>query len=184
MRRQALAFPAVVTLLISACGGGDEQSQDEVASTTGAEGGPAAGAPATTIHLVVTGGEHAGTYDATSADLTCTYGFAGPGSWGNQYSVTEKAEGEFSSLQLIVPDAKDAGDGTERMLMTVGFGPLLGPAYSEHTIDAREGKGKGRGTIAVDDRGSRGKVSFKGTSADGVGLEGTIECHQVMRGEG
>ncbi len=184
MRRQGLAFPTVVALLTSACGGGDSQPEGQVASDSGAEGAPAAGEPATTIHLVVTGGKHAGTYEATSTDLTCTYGFAGPGSWGNQYSVTDKAAGEFSSLQLIVPDAKDAGDGTERMLMTVGFGPLLGPAYTEHTIDARQGKGKGRGTIAVDDRGSSGKITFKGTSADGVGLEGTIECHHVMRGEG
>jgi hypothetical protein len=35
---------------------------------------------------------------------------------------------EFSSLQLIVPDAKDAADGTDKFMMTVGFGELINPA--------------------------------------------------------
>jgi hypothetical protein len=71
------------------------------------------GGTATRIHLVVGGGPHDGTYDAKSNEITCTFGFAGSGSWGNQYSVTGKKPNEFSSLQLIVPDTKDAvgGDG-------------------------------------------------------------------------
>jgi len=140
---------------------------------------------------VVGGGPHAGTYDATSQELTCTYGFAGPGSWGNQYSVTGKSPKEFSSLQLIVPDTKDAADGTEKFLITAGFGDLLKPGYTEHTINtgaslggsSADVKKEGSGTITVDDKGKSGKVTFKGKTKDNVTLEGTIDCHQVMRGE-
>ena len=64
-----------------------------------------------------------------------TYGFAGPGSWGNQYSVPGKKPDEFSSLQLIVPDTKDAADGTDKFLITAGFGQLMQPGYTEHTIN-------------------------------------------------
>jgi hypothetical protein len=109
----------------------------------------------------------------------------GPGSWGNQYSVSGKQANEFSSLQLIVPDAKDAADGTDDFLMTVGFGELFKEGYSEHVIDSQKKSStkKGSGTITVDDRKTGGKVTFKGKAEDGTGLEGTIVCHQLLRAE-
>ncbi len=172
-------------MFLAACGGGDNEANVE------AGGAPQAGGqPATTIHLVVGGGPHAGTYDVTSADITCSYGFAGPGSWGNQYSVSDKQPNEFSSLQLIVPDTKDAADGTETFSLTAGFGSMLEAGYTEHTINTGATLGgtdpnmerKGSGTITVDDKGQTGKVTFKGTTADNVTLEGTIDCHRLMRG--
>jgi hypothetical protein len=56
--------------------------------------------------------------------------------------------------------------------------------YSEHVIDTQKesSKKKGSGTIRVDDRKTGGKVSFKGMAEDGTSLEGTIDCHQMMRG--
>ena len=185
-----LFLPAAV-LALAACGKGDEAPKAE-------EGESAVPAPmgtggtATTIHLVVDGGPHAGTYDAKSENITCTYGYAGEGSWGNQYSVTGKPAKEFSSLQLIVPDTKDAADGTDKFLMTVGFGELMQPSWSELTINtgatlggvSNDVKKEGSGTVTVDDKGKTGKVSFKGKTKDNVGLEGTIDCHQLMRSEG
>jgi hypothetical protein len=174
------------------CGGGGDNanSGDGTASTISTPKG--SGGTATTIHLVIGGGPHAGTYDAKSDNLTCTYGFAGPGSWGNQYSVTDKKPNEFSSLQLIVPDTKDAADGTNRFMMTAGFGELLQPGYTEYTINtgaslsgsSDDVKKEGSGTITVEDRGKSGKVTFKGKTKADVTLEGTIDCHQLMRGEG
>jgi hypothetical protein len=147
---------------------------------------PASSLPATTIHLVVTGGKHAGTYDAKSDDPTCSYGLAGPTAWGNQYSVTGKKLGEFSSLQLIVPDTKDAADGTDKFQLTVGFGDLIKPGYVEHNIDTKPDASKktGSGTVTVQDHGKTGKVTFKGKTDDGVSLQGTIDCRQVIRAEG
>ena len=153
----------------------------------GASGsGDGRGIPATTIHLLIAGGKHAGTYDAKSNDPTCSYGLAGPASWGNQYSVTGKTPTEFSSLQLIVPDTKDAADGTDKFQLTVGFGDLLKAGYNELTIDTKPDASKkaGSGTVTVQDRGKSGKVTFKGKTEDGVSLEGTIDCGQVLRAEG
>jgi len=180
-------------LVLAACGGGGDRASDNA----GDEGSstvrvPTSGGTATTIHLVIGGGPHAGTYDAKSNDITCTYGFAGKGSWGNQYSVMGKKPNEFSSLQLIVPDTKDAADGTDKFLITAAFGELMKPGYSEHTINtgaslggsSSNAKREGSGTITVEDKGKTGKVTFKGKTQDNVTLEGTIDCHQLMRGEG
>ena len=189
MRYSAVSVLSVGMLFI-ACGPGDSEAgvENDVASAPEAPAA-AGGQPATTIHLVVGGGPHAGTYDVTSTDITCSYGFAGPGSWGNQYSVTDKPAGEFSSLQLIVPDTEDAADGTETFLLTAGFGSMLETGYAEHTIDTGASLGggssnrphQGSGTITVDDRGQSGKVTFSGRTEDGVTLDGTIDCHRLMR---
>jgi hypothetical protein len=185
----------VLALAAAACGKSDTAAKSE--EGTSEEGTsmvrvPTAGGTATTIHLVVQGGPHAGTYDAKSNDITCTYGFAGKGSWGNQYSVQGKPANEFSSLQLIVPDTKDAADGTDKFLMTVGFGELMQPSWSEHTINtgaslgggSADVKKEGSGTVTVEDKGKSGKVTFKGKTKDNVTLDGSIDCHQLMRSEG
>jgi hypothetical protein len=196
MEIRAMHLPLVVglgalSLALASCGGGAsreaEQGESEGASEVRVGG---TGGTATTIHVEVGGGPHAGTYDAKSDDITCTYGFAGPGSWGNQYSVTGKNPKEFSSLQLIVPDTKDAADGSDRFLLTAGFGELMQPGYTEYTINTGASLGgssdnvkrEGSGTITVQDQGKTGKVSFTGKTKDNVTLEGTIDCHQVMRG--
>jgi hypothetical protein len=98
--------------------------------------------------------------------------------------VTGKKPNEFSSLQLIVPDTKDAADGTDKFLITAAFGELMEPGYSDLTINTTKDNKEGSGTITVDDKGKTGKVSFKGKTKDNVTLEGTIDCHQLMRGEG
>ncbi|HET6778011.1 MAG TPA: hypothetical protein VFH26_03930 [Gemmatimonadales bacterium] len=194
MSRCKRACLSAVALAVAACGG----SKDQNTADSNGEGSSAVrppsggGGTATTIHLVVGGGPHAGTYDAKSDDITCTYGFAGKGSWGNQYSVMGKKATEFSSLQLIVPDTKDAADGTDKFLMTVGFGELMQPSWSEHTINtgaslqgvSDDVKKEGTGTVKIDDRGKTGKVTFQGKTKDDVSLEGTIDCHQLMRSEG
>ncbi len=177
------ASVAALTFVLGSCGGGENKGPAKSDPEGSVVHVPSGGGTATTIHLVIGGGSHAGTYDAKSSDITCTYGFAGPGSWGNQYSVAGKKPNEFSSLQLIVPDTKDAADGTAKFLITAAFGELMQPGYSDHTINTTKGNKEGSGTITVDDKGKTGKVSFKGKTKDNVTLEGTIDCHQVMRGE-
>jgi hypothetical protein len=197
MRILAMHLPftarlGALSLALMSCGTGGDRPDQQAGSTSRLETPAGSGGKATTIHLVVGGGPHAGTYDATSDNLTCTYGFAGPGSWGNQYSVTGKSPKEFSSLQLIVPDTKDAADGTDRFLITAAFGEMMKPEYTEYTINTGASLGgssddvkkEGSGTITVEDKGKAGKVSFKGKTKDNVTLDGSIDCHQVMRGEG
>ena len=183
MRHTISHLVSAFALIVAACTKGDTAPKSQSAETEVKVPGMSQGGTATTIHLVVQGGAHAGTYDAQSSDLTCTYGFAGPGSWGNQYSVTGKSPNEFSSLQLIVPDAKDAADGTDKFLLTAGFGEPMKSGYSEHTINAAaDGEKEGHGRVIVQDRGQTGKVTFQGKTKDNVTLEGTIDCHQLMRG--
>lgn len=183
-----LLLPAAI-LATAACGKGDAAKTADGESTVQVPEA-SGGATATTIHLVVQGGPHAGTYDAKSNDITCSYGLAGKGAWGNQYSVTGKKPSEFSSLQLIVPNSKGAAGGTSKFLLTAGFGQLMQPGYSEHTINtgaSLTGGPKqaieGSGTITVEDKGTTGKVTFKGKTKDDVGLDGTIDCHQLLRSE-
>jgi hypothetical protein len=177
-------LPTVV-LALAACGKSDTAARPDNEASSTLQVPQVTGEAATTIHLVIGDSPHAGTYDAKSPEITCTYGFAGPGTWGNQYSVTGKTPSEFSSLQLIV-DAKDAADGTDEFLMTVGFGELMKEGYSEHVINTQKtsSRKQGSGTIRVDDSKTGGKVTFKGKSQDGASLEGSIDCHQMMRSEG
>jgi hypothetical protein len=134
-----------------------------------------------TVHLVVSGGPNAGSHDASTERGGCTYGLAGPGSWGNQLSAPgEKDPKKFNSLQLIVPDAKKAAGGTREFLIVVGFGPLMARS-AEYTVDTRAGKASGSGTVTVEDRGTTAKVTFRVATAKGVKLEGTIDCRSVTR---
>jgi hypothetical protein len=135
------------------------------------------------VHLVVTGGAHAGTYDATGTRGGCSVGLSGPGSWGNQLSSSaDKDPSHFNSLQLIVPDGKAAATGAKEFMLTVGFGPLL-QRSAEYKIDTRvEAKVRtGSGVVTVKDGGATAKVTFSTKTSDGVQLDGTIYCKTVTR---
>ena len=136
------------------------------------------------VHLVVTGGPHAGTWDASTDKGGCSAGLTGAGSWGNQFSQPkEKDPKKFNSLQLIVPDAKKASSGSKDFFMMFRFGSILF-TNTEITIETRpaEAKKKGSGTVTIDDKGATARVMFNVTSADGVKFEGAIDCKSVTRG--
>jgi hypothetical protein len=135
------------------------------------------------VHLVVVGGTHAGTYDATGTRGGCSVGLSGPGSWGNQLSSpSDKDPSHFNSLQLIIPNGKAAAAGAKELMLTVGFGPLL-QRSAEYKVDTRaEAKARtGSGTVTVKDGGATARVTFSAKTADGVQLDGTIDCKTVTR---
>ena len=136
-----------------------------------------------TVHVVITGGKNAGTWDASTERGGCSAGLTGAGSWGNQFSLTkEKDPAKFNSLQLIVPDAKKAASGSKEFLLIAAFGPLM-QRSAEYTVETRsaEPKKTGSGTVTVQDKGATALVSFNVTTAAGVKLEGTIDCKTVIR---
>ena len=136
-----------------------------------------------TVHLVVTGGPNAGAWDSSTDRGGCTYGLAGPGSWGNQLSSPkDKDPKKFNSLQLIVPNAKKAASGSKEFFLSVGFGPLMHRG-AEYAVETRstEAKRKGSGTVTVADKGTTAKVTFSIMTAEGIKLEGTIDCKSVIR---
>ena len=132
-----------------------------------------------TVHVVITGGPNAGTYNATADRGGCSAGLTGPGTFGNQFSLPkEKDPKKLNSLQLIVPSAKSAASGTHDFYLMAGFGPLLHRA-AEYVVDTK--KGKGSGTVTVADHGATAKVTFDAKTADGVRLAGSIDCNSVVR---
>jgi hypothetical protein len=181
------ALVAVLTLvsLVAACSGKEAATGDSTgAATTDAEATAAsAGAVAGKIHLDVTGGANAGSYDVEMKGSGCSYGLAGKSAWGNQYSIDTNDPKQFSSLQLVVPDTKAAAAGTSEFQMTVQFGPLFGNGGASYDVNTRPDapNKRGSGTVTVQDQGSTGKVTFDAKTADGVGLKGTIDCQSVVR---
>ena len=183
--RTALAALMVGSLTV-ACSKGDAAKTDSASADS--DGGTVdassalSSAPQGKVHLEVTGGPHAGSYDAVMKDGGCSYGLAGEGAWGNQYSIESKDPKEFSSLQLVVPDTKAAANGTSAFQLTAAFGPLFGDGATSYDVNTTSnGRKRGSGKVTVDDKGSSGKVTFDAKTAEGVGLKGTIDCSSVMR---
>ncbi len=133
------------------------------------------------VHLVITGGPNAGTYDGTTDKGGCSAGLTGKGSFGNQFSLPkEKDPKKLNSVQLVVPDAKAAASGTHAFTLIVGFGPIIHRA-AEYKVETD--KKSGSGTVTVHDKGTAAEVLFDAKTAGGVTLKGTIDCKSVIRGQ-
>jgi len=188
-RSRAMMAALTLVTFVVACSSKDGGASGDSASaaktfsdSAGSASGGASGSDMGKIHLEVSGGAHAGTYDVDMKGSGCSYGLAGENAWGNQYSIDTNDPKQFSSLQLVVPDTKAAASGTSQFQMTVQFGPLFGSGGASYDVNTRTGSsGKGSGTVTVQDQGKTGKVTFDAKTADGVGLKGTIDCQSVMR---
>jgi hypothetical protein len=114
------------------------------------------------VHVVITGGPLAGTYDATATRGGCSTGANGPGSWGNAFSNPKATPKEIGALSLIVPDANAAAAGSRQFLMQLRIGSILGQNVA-YTIDTRptEKNLQGEGIVKVADGGTSGKVTIE-----------------------
>ena len=129
------------------------------------------------IHVVITGGPNAGTYDGSTDRGGCSAGMTGKGSWGNQYSlVKENNPKVLNSVQLIVPDPKSP----HNFFLNVAFGRITA-RVAEYKVETE--KKSGSGTVTVNDKGSTAIVNFDATTAAGVHLVGTIDCKSVTRAQ-
>lgn len=175
---KALVIMLVVTIVACSANGDDarESATTEAAGTLTPGAGSSGGLPPTTIHLLLSSGAHAGSYEVDAKAVTCSHGLAGAKAWGNQFS---EDGAKPSSVQLIVPDAKAAATGTSEFLFTASFGQLLSGTHYE--INRTNGREDGEGTATLTDRGSGATVKIVGTTTDGVGIDATIECRQVYR---
>ena len=178
---------AATLLLLSCNNSGNKTTKTSVSedsnatdpATNEASGGGAAG---TEITVTLTGGANSGTYNATSADATCSEGLTGANSFGNQYSVKGKADNELSSLQLIIDNKDAAKKGTDQFYIKVAFGKiLLGKKYEINggtTYLTMPKTGSGKATLM--ESGSTKTVVVEGKTADGVGISATIKCNSVI----
>jgi hypothetical protein len=134
-----------------------------------------------TIHVVITGGAHAGTYDGSTDRGGCSAGMTGKGSFGNQYSLPKENDPKvLNSIQIIVADAKAAASGTHDFFLNVAFGRIF-KRVAEYKVEPE--KKMGTGTVTVHDKGSTAVINFDAKTADGVHLVGTIDCKSVTRGQ-
>src|SRR5436305_2518401 len=134
-----------------------------------------------TVHVVITGGAHAGTYDGSVDRGGCSAGMTGKGSFGNQYSLPKENDPKvLNSVQIFVPDAKAAANGTHGLFLNVALGRIF-KRVAEYKVEPE--KKMGTGTITVHDKGSTATINFDAKTADGVHLVGTIDCKSVTRGQ-
>ena len=182
--KQRIAF---LLLLATLAGCGDNKTDSTInttgtEATTGQEPAPAGGtqadkAPTAKVHVVVTGGPHAGTYEAVCRTACCSYEIAGEKIFGNQYSETGKKANELSSVQLVVDDVT-GNKTTDEFLMTVSFGDMLKDMVS-YTINTQKGRKEGSGTLDLKYANNQGTVQIKGKTKDGIGLDVTLNCDKV-----
>jgi hypothetical protein len=134
------------------------------------------------VHVVITGGPMAGTYDGTATKGGCSTGANGPGSWGNAFSNAKAGPKEIGALSLIVPDAKAAAGGSKQFFVQLRLGSILQQNVS-YVIETRPGEKnpQGEGTVKVTDAGATGKVGIEGKTKDGVGVTATIDCKSITR---
>lgn len=170
-----LAALAALAGGLAACGGdtGREEPSGAI-ETMAAMGGIGGGS---VIRATLTGGPLPGTHEKQHETTTCTVGWAEPGAWGNAASDTDDRDG-LVGIDLVVKDPAKAKAGTDDFLAIVYVNDRLEPK-NQITIEPR--KGKGRGTVRIDDHGSTARVTIQGTSDAGVGVDATIECAQVLR---
>ena len=169
------------TALFAACGGGDKSAAggDSAAATGGvATAAALAGAGGgSTLKVTLTGGPLPGTHEKVHDSPTCTVGYAKKGAWGNAASDIEDKEG-LVGIDMIVDDPAAAKTGTDQFMATVYVNDRL-DEKNRITIDPRNNKGTG--TVTIDDKGSTARVTIKGTSTQGVGVDATIDCKQILR---
>jgi len=177
---------ALLLMLATITGCGDNKKAETTTTTTETtseqEAAPATTgksdkAPTAKVHVVVTGGPHAGTYDAVCKTACCSYAIAGEKIFGNQYSETGKKANELSSVQLVVDDVT-GNKSTNEFLMSVSFGDML-KDMTTYTIDTQKGKNEGSGSLDLKYANNQGTVQIKGKTKDGVGLEVTLNCDKV-----
>jgi hypothetical protein len=141
--------------------------------------------------VTLTGGPDAGTYIA-AADIApnCSQGIIGPEGWGVQLSNFAAADNELGSIQLVAAAPGKADDegaffgGTE-FLITVTIGPALGESARNYEVgvytDSADKETSGEGSAQVTDNGATAVIHATATTADGVGIDATINCPTVTR---
>ena len=136
----------------------------------------------TKMHVVMTGGKNAGTYDVNSVETTCSCNIVEGIAFGNQFSL--KDGNGVTSLQLIVPDRKKAMTGTDVFYVKVAFGKrFVGPKY-ELGKDAMKVTEKVNGTLKLSQTTNSTVATISGTTKDGVKMDIKLECFKMMTATG
>jgi hypothetical protein len=206
---RTFALLAILSFAV-ACGGGTATPTIPISPTATSGGQPTTAGPTPTAAtptpagatapplpggsvaiVTLTGGADAGTYTA-AADIApnCSQGIIGPEGWGVQLTNLVAADKELGSIQLVAAAPGKADDegaffrGTE-FLMTITIGPALGTTSRNYEVgvytDASDKETSGEGSAQVTDNGATAVIHATGTTADGVGIDATVNCPSVVR---
>lgn len=127
------------------------------------------------VHIVLTGGPYAGTYDATPPGAACIdYASAGADGVGIAYfSDAEKVKSGIGQLDYGVNKLAEARAGTKNFGFSVAMADSTnkGGPYSLHPD-----RGEGSGTTTITGTGPRYTVKVAGKTSEGYGVDATLEC--------
>jgi hypothetical protein len=188
MFRRMLAILVPVTLLV-ACSSASPTSQESQGATASsaaseeASGEPSAAESATestgdggvaSAEVTIGSGSRAGTYTATLLNGGCARNYIGPNSFTVSSDQVE-ATGGFVGPQLTISDASGAASSTDQFVFGAPF-----DNYAETFELVPQAPDRGTGTATLDDRGNTATVTVEGTTADGIAISATIECHSIV----
>ncbi|MDQ2769358.1 MAG: hypothetical protein M3Y54_02510 [Bacteroidota bacterium] len=142
---------------------------------------PAASANMGTVHVVIAGGKHAGTYDAVMHDGGASYGMAGEHVFGNQYSESDKKPNELSSVQLTVDNVTGDKTTTSGFTVSMAFGSLLGGDALNINTEPDASRPTGKGQVNLKYGGGKGPATVKlsGETAAHEKIDLTIDAPEV-----
>jgi hypothetical protein len=176
-RRRFVALAGLLGLLtatafLSACGddeGATEGPADTGAAADGADAplgaDPVPAAGDDSIAVVVEDGPDAGEYAEPEATANCTLGQVEEGTFAVEFS--EPAAAQLTVLQVTVPDAAAAGEGTDAFQASLSVGDITYQVES--------------GTASVDVDSDAPLLVVEGSAADGTGITIEVDCGLVER---
>jgi hypothetical protein len=129
------------------------------------------------VRVTIAGGPHAGTYEKTDfCELKDTF----PSMFIMAYTVGAMEPKNPRSIEFFTASGKGKPDG---FLLKVDFmQPGNSTAYEIFAIPrdlyppGREQAVKGRGTVTIRQAGTGKTATFRGQTADGVRIEGSVDC--------
>jgi hypothetical protein len=151
---------------------------------------PALADTGSSAQITVSGGPHAGQYEYRSDDACTIAALPGKPAGFSLFLM-----GERSSLTLDLPDAAktsqlqielmvaDATPGQSRKnTATVTYAIDTRPDALLEEYQRAERKGmSGKGSATLTQAGNTAKLSFSGTTANGVRISGNVDCRKVDR---
>ena len=171
MRRPLLV--TALLLLASACSSTRDAADTTHAASNAGDASPA-GAGHLKVHLVLTGGADAGTYDATPPGAQCIdYASAGADGLGVGYFADPTSARGITTLDFGVEKLAPARAGTSDFGFSVGVAKTAGASH-DYTLKPPMQQGTGKATVSG--TGPRYTVHVAGKDADGVGVDATLEC--------
>ena len=195
VHRSRIGGIALLATMIVACGGGTPTPTGTPApgqpTPSAGQPTPPAGQPTpaptappaaggTTVSVTLTGGESAGSYTGT-LDPGCAVGFMGEGVWSVNFVMFDGSGPGILSDAIIVYPPQDSSE--TRLAIEVGIGPLYDtPEYKVYRIEPERSDFGGTGMVEVTDSGATAVLHATGTTADGVGIDMTVNCPEITRG--